>query len=52
LPEPKGRTYAELDILFEQKIPARMFSKTIVDEFEAAERNAANQSTGAPGMVH
>jgi SP family general alpha glucoside:H+ symporter-like MFS transporter len=33
LPEPKGRTYAELDILFEKKIPARHFKKTIVDSF-------------------
>jgi SP family general alpha glucoside:H+ symporter-like MFS transporter len=35
LPEPKGRTYAELDVLFEKKIPARKFSKTEVDPFEA-----------------
>jgi SP family general alpha glucoside:H+ symporter-like MFS transporter len=34
LPEPKGRTYAELDVLFEQKVPARKFSKTEVDPFE------------------
>lgn len=33
LPEPKGRTYGELDILFEQKISAREFKKTIVDPF-------------------
>lgn len=28
LPEPKGRTYGELDILFSQKISARKFSRT------------------------
>ncbi|WWD21809.1 hypothetical protein CI109_106297 [Kwoniella shandongensis] len=28
LPETKGRTYAELDILFERKIPARKFAST------------------------
>lgn len=31
LPEPNGRTYAELDILFERRIPARMFKHTKVD---------------------
>ncbi|KAK2007463.1 maltose permease [Colletotrichum eremochloae] len=34
LPEPKGCTYGELDILFEQKIPARQFAKTKVAQFE------------------
>ena len=33
LPEPKGRTYAELDLLFEMKVPARKFSSTKVDPF-------------------
>jgi SP family general alpha glucoside:H+ symporter-like MFS transporter len=33
LPEPKGRTFAELDVLFEQKVPARQFAKTEVDPF-------------------
>lgn len=54
LPEPAGRTYGELDILFEQKIPARLFSKTVVDEFEAAERDAANNAGGGggPAIAH
>jgi SP family general alpha glucoside:H+ symporter-like MFS transporter len=34
LPEPKGRTYAELDILFEQKVSARKFSSTQLNIFE------------------
>lgn len=34
LPEPKGRTYAELDILFEQKVSARKFSSTRLNIFE------------------
>lgn len=51
LPEPKGRTYGELDILFEQRVPARKFASTMVDEFDAAERDAANQG-GAGGIVH
>ncbi|GAB7355748.1 hypothetical protein MBLNU459_g6437t1 [Dothideomycetes sp. NU459] len=33
LPEPKGRTYAELDMLFEMKVSARNFSSTSVDSF-------------------
>lgn len=34
LPEPKGRTYAELDILFEQKVSARKFQSTRSNIFE------------------
>ena len=33
LPEPKGRTYGELDILFEDRVPARKFKTTKVQEF-------------------
>jgi MFS transporter, SP family, general alpha glucoside:H+ symporter len=33
LPEPRGRTYAELDVLFEQGVSARQFSKTVVDPY-------------------
>lgn len=33
LPEPRGRTYAELDILFTQRVSARKFSSTEVDVF-------------------
>jgi len=38
LPEPRGRTYAELDILFENRVPARLFHKTIVDPFHGTAR--------------
>jgi SP family general alpha glucoside:H+ symporter-like MFS transporter len=31
LPEPKGRTYEELDLLFERRISARKFKETEVD---------------------
>ncbi|KAJ5949167.1 hypothetical protein N7454_000751 [Penicillium verhagenii] len=34
LPEPKGRSYSELDILFDQKVPARQFKHTRVDPFQ------------------
>ncbi|KAJ5675293.1 uncharacterized protein N7477_005227 [Penicillium maclennaniae] len=36
LPEPKGRTYAELDILFATRVPARKFSSTSVDPYAIA----------------
>ncbi|KAF1931995.1 sugar transporter [Didymella exigua CBS 183.55] len=32
LPETKDRTFAELDVLFENKVPARKFDKTDVDQ--------------------
>ncbi|KAL8302864.1 hypothetical protein RB597_005450 [Gaeumannomyces tritici] len=31
VPEPRGRTYAELDLLFEAKVSARKFKSTVVD---------------------
>jgi SP family general alpha glucoside:H+ symporter-like MFS transporter len=48
LPEPKGRTYGELDILFECKIPARKFKETSADPFRgeylaAAESNSKTE---------
>ncbi|THW59466.1 putative MFS alpha-glucoside transporter [Aureobasidium pullulans] len=33
VPEPSGRTFAELDLLFEKRISARKFAKTQVDVF-------------------
>ncbi|KAF2658296.1 MFS alpha-glucoside transporter-like protein [Lophiostoma macrostomum CBS 122681] len=34
LPEPKGRTYGELDVLFEQRTSARKFAGTVVEELD------------------
>ncbi|BEI90853.1 uncharacterized protein CcaverHIS019_0309230 [Cutaneotrichosporon cavernicola] len=34
IPEPRGRTFAEIDVLFERKVPARKFESTKVDPFE------------------
>lgn len=31
LPEMKGRSYREIDILFKRKVPARQWTKTVVD---------------------
>jgi SP family general alpha glucoside:H+ symporter-like MFS transporter len=43
LPEPKDRTYAELDFLFEQKVPARKFNSTVADPFQL-------QAVGEPDL--
>jgi SP family general alpha glucoside:H+ symporter-like MFS transporter len=37
LPETKGRTFEELDILFERKVPARQFSSYIIEDIDAEE---------------
>lgn len=37
LPEPKGRTYAEMDILFEKRVSARKFKETVVESFGVSE---------------
>ena len=34
VPEPSGRTFAELDLLFENRVPARQFATTKMDVFE------------------
>lgn len=42
LPEPRGRTFAELDMLFEQKVPARKFKSAEINLF-AEEPAIVNQ---------
>ena len=37
LPEPKGRTFGELDILFERRVPARKFKTTVVEGFAGSD---------------
>jgi SP family general alpha glucoside:H+ symporter-like MFS transporter len=34
MPEPRGRSFAELDLLFEKRVSARKFAKTEVNVFE------------------
>ena len=36
LPEPSGRTYAEIDLLFERGVSARKFASTKIDPFDVA----------------
>ncbi|RYO80475.1 hypothetical protein DL762_007616 [Monosporascus cannonballus] len=47
LPETKGRTYAELDILFKNRVPARRFAKTrietLVEGTETAQKQQVEQ---------
>jgi SP family general alpha glucoside:H+ symporter-like MFS transporter len=39
VPEPSGRSFAELDLLFERKISARKFASTNVDVFHVEVRD-------------
>ncbi|EQK98556.1 maltose permease [Ophiocordyceps sinensis CO18] len=44
LPEPRGRTFAELDVLFEKRVSARKFATTDVDVFhETVEEKVMKQ---------
>ena len=45
VPEPRGRTYAELDVLFERGVSARKFSSTQIDVFSHSVRGAKRVST-------
>ena len=40
LPEPHGRSFAEIDLLFERKVPARKFKSTELDAFEVAQHDS------------
>jgi SP family general alpha glucoside:H+ symporter-like MFS transporter len=46
VPEPKGRTYGEPDVLFERGVSARKFSSTAVDAFEAHNEKMASSDSG------
>jgi SP family general alpha glucoside:H+ symporter-like MFS transporter len=43
LPEPKGRTYAELDVLFDQRVPARKFAQTEVNPYELSSNDSQEE---------
>ncbi|KAI0968024.1 general alpha-glucoside permease [Xylaria arbuscula] len=49
LPETQGRTFAELDILFENKVPARKFASTKIETLVAGTEGAQKQQ--AEGIV-
>ncbi|WVQ84711.1 hypothetical protein IAT38_006867 [Cryptococcus sp. DSM 104549] len=46
VPEPAGRTFAELDILFERKISARKFATTPVNAFDVALHHQIEEDKG------
>ncbi|WPG98247.1 sugar porter family MFS transporter, protein [Acrodontium crateriforme] len=54
LPEPKGRSYAEMDILFEAKVPARKFKYTSVENFssDSAHVSGADLSAEKNALHH
>jgi MFS transporter, SP family, general alpha glucoside:H+ symporter len=37
LPETRGKSYGELEVLFENRVPAWKFAKTKVDQFDLGE---------------
>ncbi|KAK3616665.1 hypothetical protein LTR56_025805 [Elasticomyces elasticus] len=48
VPEPRGRTFAELDLLFEKKVSARRFAETEVDVFnETVDGSVINRHKGS-----
>jgi hypothetical protein len=50
LPEMKGRTYGELDTLFAEKVSARKFKSTVVDQFHGDDsRNDIGRATLVDG---
>ncbi|KAL7006766.1 hypothetical protein EMMF5_003652 [Cystobasidiomycetes sp. EMM_F5] len=51
LPEPMGRTYGELDVLFEHKVPARKFATTQVESF-GYDSSARDDEKEMPVHIH
>lgn len=50
IPEPRGRTYAEMDWLFAEKISARKFASTVVPRFgEEREMESGTSSPSTEG---
>jgi len=50
LPEPSGRSFAEIDLLFEMRIPARKFATTQVNAFDVALRHQVTEDK--PEAMH
>ena len=51
LPELKGRSYREIDILFHRKVPARQFKKTHIDVTENGERLYQQVASRIEGLI-
>lgn len=52
LPEPMGRSYGELDVLFARKVSARKFSRTNVDIFRGETVTAVADASSPASSVH
>lgn len=53
LPEPKGRTYGELDILFERNVSARNFAGTDVTPWASQHGNSSDETVDEKnGVLH
>ena len=53
IPEPRGRTFAELDLLFERGVSARKFAKTEVDVFdETVDGSVASEWKDGAAATH
>jgi SP family general alpha glucoside:H+ symporter-like MFS transporter len=53
VPEPQGRSFAELDLLFERHVSARKFATTDVDVFgEAVDNNVINKYEEKLDIAH
>lgn len=46
LPETRGKSFGEIDLLFEHKVPARQFAKTEVDQFGGHESSMRSHTSG------
>lgn len=52
VPEPRGRTFAELDLLFERKVSARKFASTEVDVFDETVNDSVISKARAESFSH
>jgi SP family general alpha glucoside:H+ symporter-like MFS transporter len=50
LPEPKDRTFSELDILFEQRVSARKFHKTVVERLDTNLNHSSDEKLAEAGQ--
>ncbi|KAH7471259.1 Maltose permease [Fusarium oxysporum f. sp. matthiolae] len=52
LPEPKDRSYAELDMLFDQGVSVRKFATTYVNPYETERRSGQDSDSKGKVMSH
>ena len=52
MPEPQGRSFAELDLLFEHGVSARKFASTKVDVFDETVDGVTNTYDEKEDVTH